>query len=235
MNQTKKTYLGLGVVFVLSFLTARVLPTTELLKGIAATPGVAALIAVVYQLLRDQAAFERSRYLQRQQQVFNFASTSHMANVAFDKHVEFCEKYMEEVHSTITTFFRDGPTAKALNHAANFLEIRRRYSAWLPKEISLGLEPFEKAVGQIGASHHLVEALSAQQQDNAGRRQALDEMYATFKQVMQLKGSELLPEHKEVAIEEVKEKVRSIVGIDELTEMRKRLMAEALSFLKTDA
>ncbi len=233
MNQTTKTYLGLGVVVALSFLTAKALPTTEILKGIAATPGVAALIAAVYQLLRDQASFERSRYLQRQQQVFNFASTSHMANVAFDKHVEFCEKYMEEVHSTVTTFFQHGPTSKAMDHAENFLEIKKRYSAWLPKEISLRLEPFEKAVRQIGASHHLVEALGAQDED--GRRKAIDEMYGTFKQVMQLKGYKYSPEQKEVAIEEVKERVRSILGIEELTEMRKLLMGEALAFLKTDA
>jgi hypothetical protein len=28
-----------------------------------------------------------------------------MANVAFDKHSEFCEKYMKEVHETLKTLF----------------------------------------------------------------------------------------------------------------------------------
>jgi len=233
MNQRTKTYLGLGAVFCLSFFAAKTLPIDEIFKGVAATPAVAALLGVIYQIFRNQASFEKSKYLLRRQQVFSFAGTSHMAKIAFDRHVEFCEKYMEEVHLTVSTFFRDGPTNKAMDHAATFDEIRRRYSAWIPKETALQLEPFENAVRKIGALHHLVEELV--RQDTKGRNSAITEMYETFKQVMQLKGVEPTADSEEVAIEEVKQRVRSVLGIDELTQMRKLLMREALAFLKDDA
>jgi hypothetical protein len=39
-------------------------------------------------------------------------------------------------------------------------------------------------------------------------------------------------EHREVAAEEQKERIRAILGIEELTKMRRMLVKEALSFLE---
>lgn len=145
MKLSIKSYVVLALVFVSSALAALVLPVGDAFKGIIATPGVVALLGVIYQLIRDNAQFERNLFLQQDQQIFNLGMTSHMANVVFDKHVEFCEKYMMEVHETIGTLFREGPSETAMQHANNLFKIDREYSAWIPKQIALQLELFESA------------------------------------------------------------------------------------------
>ena len=44
---------------------------------------------------------------------FTVGAASHMANVAFDKHVQFCEAYSGEMFSALTTLFARGPHAEA--------------------------------------------------------------------------------------------------------------------------
>lgn len=73
-----KTYLGLLAVFIGSFGCAYFLPINEAFKGIATTPAIGALLVAIYQILKDQAAFERQDYLQRQQQIFNLGATSQL-------------------------------------------------------------------------------------------------------------------------------------------------------------
>lgn len=57
-------------------------------------PWCGAIVTVLYQLLRDQAAHARALELQERQQLFNLGVASHMANVAFDKHIHFSEQYI---------------------------------------------------------------------------------------------------------------------------------------------
>jgi hypothetical protein len=38
---------------------------------------------------------------------FTVGATSHMANVAFDKHVQFCEEYVEQVFKVMENLFRN--------------------------------------------------------------------------------------------------------------------------------
>lgn len=137
-----KLYISLGVVFLLSVLGTVYLPMDEIFKGIFATPALIAMIGALFQLARDNAAHERKLDLQRKQQIFNLGATSHMANVTFDKHVEFCEKYMEEVDSAIGTLYRKGTTKEALPHANSLYALRREYSAWLTEGIGIQLSPF---------------------------------------------------------------------------------------------
>ena len=84
-----KKYIFLILFTVITFFLAYALPTTELLKGIYATPSLLGLFGILYQLVRDQAQHEKKEILQKQQQLFNLGATSHMANVVFDKHVEW--------------------------------------------------------------------------------------------------------------------------------------------------
>lgn len=48
MKHGTKTYIALSVVATLSIISAWIVPTTELFKGIIATPVVGALIAALY-------------------------------------------------------------------------------------------------------------------------------------------------------------------------------------------
>ena len=54
-----KTYAMLFAVFCLSFGLAIVLPTNDIIRGIAGTPAIGALIAAVYQILRDHVSHQK--------------------------------------------------------------------------------------------------------------------------------------------------------------------------------
>jgi hypothetical protein len=225
------TYIGLTVVFIASLGCAYFLPMNEILRNIATAPAVAALVAAIYQLLRDQASFERQDYLQRQQQIFNLGTTSHMANVAFDKHAEFCEKYMKEVHETVGDLFRLGPKSQKVNdHLTSLIELKKQHAAWVPKEIALQLEPFEYAIRDMSMQAEL--AKDFQNEPGDSRIKAIKAMYAIFHSVLNIEDKEITEKNEQIAVEEVKEKIRSILGINELTKMRKMLVSGAIRFLE---
>lgn len=130
----------LGVVFVVSAIITLVAPISEFFKGVTILPAVAVLSGAVWQLFRDRLSHERNLEIQqreefvksdfqRWQDLFSLGATSHMANTVFNKHVEFCEKYLEEVHETVVTLTREGPTEKALNHSNELYSLRIKYSA----------------------------------------------------------------------------------------------------------
>jgi hypothetical protein len=90
MQLTWKMYVVAAIVCVL-VVAAWLLPTTDLIRNVIALPGVGALFIALFQLLRDEAAHVRALEIHDKQQSFNLGVTSHMANVALDKHVEFSE------------------------------------------------------------------------------------------------------------------------------------------------
>lgn len=228
MKYNMKTYIGLCIVFVLSFLASLALPIDKIFKGIAATPGVFALLGVLYQIFRDRASFEKQMELQRKQHFFNLGVTSHMANVAFDKHVEFCEKYISEVHSTTRTLFSEGPTEDAGEHAKKLYEIRVRYSAWLSADVVKPLDEFEKALLRLSAHTHLSEKTKD--------RDTMIKAYKRADNLWETLLGELINEQKnsdsDIAIEKIKEKLRKVLGINELISLRKWIVEEASDYYK---
>ena len=233
MKHNHQFYGFLIIILIISFSVAFLLPTSDIIKGIAATPGISALFIALYQLLRDQSLHEKQLELQRRQQIFNLGATSHMANTAFDKHVEFCEKYMAEVHNTVSTLFREGPSGNALDHSGNLFSLRQEYSAWLTEDIATKLEPFEAALRRIGASSQFIETTSGSGSYAESRSKKIDEMYRIFRDMLGLE------EKKEkideaFAVETVKSKIRDILGIEQLTLLRKALISEASKLLQSE-
>lgn len=124
-----QVYTVAGVVLTLSFVTAWTLPTTEILREIMTLPGVGALFLALYQIVRDQAAHERALELQVKQQLFNLSVASHMATVAFDKHVQFSEQYLARMQQGLTELFQNGPTKESLKFCGDLADIRRAFMA----------------------------------------------------------------------------------------------------------
>lgn len=60
----------------------------------------------------------------------------------------------------------------------------------------------------------------------------LPTLYLSFKPRLLLPGKNLNAEHREVAAEEQKQRIRDILGVEELTKMRRMLVKEAPSFLE---
>ncbi len=226
-----KTYVGLLIVFLLSFGCAYYLPMNEILKNIATAPAIMALVAAIYQILRDQAAFKRGTYLQREQQIFNLGTTSHMANVAFDKHAEFCEKYMSEVHDTVGDLLRHGPRSpKVKEHLYGLISLKKEYAAWVPKDVAQRLEPFENKLSEMSAQAGIVE--DYQDQPGQEKTNALRAMHAVYRSVLGMEKPDATIDDQEITAEDIKERVRSILGINELTKIRKLLVSGATKFLE---
>jgi hypothetical protein len=233
MKPSTRWFGALVAVFVLSVVLLLALPVDWAMRELATIPAVGSLVAALFQIFREQAALERQLLLQRDQQMFSVGAMSHMANVAFDKHVAFAEKYIAEVHSTVSTFFREGPTQKALEHAIKFADLRQEYAAWLPISTAIGLKPFEDAVRQIGALKGLVNDLRGS--GDPERPKALSEMYTVFRNMLQLTGSLPIDEQPEMAIDVVVQRIREIIGIEQLTTLRRNLIEQAIAQAKRGA
>ena len=226
MPTKPKTYLFLSVVFIISLAVSLWL-SDELFKGIATTPAIGALFAAIYQILRDHAAYEKEKELLQKQQFFSLGITSHMAEVAFDKHVQFCEQYIAEVHETILTFFKDGPTEKGENHARKLAQIRIDHDAWITEEITESLKDFEDAVFRIGSQARLSKS---SRQDVAQKAYVkADELWD---EILGDVVDKTKTRNENIAVESVKKKIREILGIEKLTQLRGVLISKAMASME---
>ena len=221
--KSRSIYLLFALVFVV-FVAAAMIPAFgDVTRAVTALPAAAAVIAAIFQLVRDQAAHDRAIALQTAQNSFAVGATSHMANVAFDKHVAFSEEYVAEMFSTLRTLFREGPTEQALRHAARLNEIRQKWALWLTPAIEVNLDKFEAAIRKIGADAGFV-AVDLVHPD---RSEVIREMYALFKEVMG-KGYSDQPVTADHAISTVIAQLRHVLGTDELTELRQTFVSGSL-------
>ncbi|UAB70119.1 hypothetical protein INR79_16720 [Vibrio sp. SCSIO 43132] len=221
----KAFWVGVIVIVSMSFGLVFFAPITDVYKGMASIPGVGGLVAALFQLVRDNAQHQRNLEIQQGQQLFNLGATSHMANTVFDKHVEFCEKYLAEVHQLVITLTREGPTREALEHAGNLYTLRIEYTAWITPQIEEKLMPFEKAVRNIGANSGLVEALSGSENRDETRSKAIEQMFDEFSNLMNIGEPNI--KNAESTVVEVKKRVREILQINQLIDVREFLVSNA--------
>lgn len=210
-------YIGFILILIISFVSASLLPITETFKNIASIPGVSALFLILYKLWRDESAQNRAIELQNKQQDFILGTASHMAEVAYNKHVIFCEEYIERVEKGRQELFRDGPSRNSINIGRELVNIRQKHSAWLTKEIEDNLKPFEQALIKIGAKEHYLE--NAKLPIGEERTKAVDEIYKSFGLIL---GHEnpLNEEEANIHIDKIVDKIRDILGIKILTSLR---------------
>ncbi|TVP09298.1 hypothetical protein [Shewanella sp. KCT] len=225
MKHDIKTYLILAAVFILSIGGCYLVPANDVIKAVVASPGIVSLLAALFQLIRDQAAFERAQEIQQKQFQFTLGAASHMANTAFDKHVEFCEKYMAELQSSVRTLWREGETPEALSHAGALFMLREEYAVWLTDEINENLGKFEKALRKLGAESHFVRTTTGSEQHAEQRSRTITSSFELFGEILGIDETQELNE--DYAVEKIKIKVRDILGVEELTTLRKHLVQEA--------
>jgi hypothetical protein len=82
---------------------------------------------------------------------FTVGATSHMADVVFDKHVQFCDEYAIEAHAAMELLFRQGPTREIFQNEAKLLKVRTHWAIWLPPELEERLDVFQQNLRTIGA------------------------------------------------------------------------------------
>jgi hypothetical protein len=226
MKYNQQAYIVLLVVFSASFIAAYLLPFNDVFKAIFASPALLALIAALFQLMRDQATYEKQLEIQAIQQKFSLGATSHMANTAFDKHIEFCEAYMEELQSTFGNLFTKGDTEEALEYAGNLFTIRELFAIWLTRDINGRLEAYEKLIRKLGANAHFISVTKDSSKHQQQRSLHIDSNYELFGKLMGIGPSEKEIDYDR-AIEGAKIKVKEILGIEALTKLRAELLQSA--------
>ena len=232
MTRRQKTYgaiVGIGLISVISYFLAR---NHDTLQFLLAFPFVGSLLGLLIQILRDQAAHERSLLVQEAENRFVLGIGSHMGNTAFDKHVEFSEAYVREVQAALVTLIREGPSEGALKHGWALSNIRDKYVIWLTSELEEALIPFEAALREIGANAHFVEAVRASEKDGEEHSKALEAMFNRFAEVMGFKEWHGQALTDELAVAALVRKLRNILGTEELTSLRSSILSKATSELR---
>jgi hypothetical protein len=216
-------YFTAAVVAIVSFSIAYYLSEHELLATVVASPGSAALFGALFQIFRDYAAFQRARALQNENNNFILSATSHMANVAFDKHTAFAEEYLYAVEEELSKLFSIGPSGaieKPAHEAWNRLfAVRKKFGAWVTKEIREVLAPFEQKLLNLHALAGLLNSSSEGYQ----RQKTVQELAEAYKIIADIKE----PGAKADAIQP-KEKLQTLLGIPNFTKLREIYVSRAL-------
>lgn len=231
MNRSTLIYGALSCLVVIGIVLFFSTTHSEVLQILAAIPLVGALLAIPVQILRDEAAYQKTLMVEQYKHQNAIATSSHMAIVAFDRHVEFCEAYVSGVYGALYTLLRGGPTEEVLEDAGKLVDIREKYALWVTPSIEEALMPFEQAFRTIGANAYLVEAIRTDVSQADQRQEAIDKMYNTFAQVMGFAswaGKELT---EDLAIRTLVGKVRAVLGVQALTDLRRTAIEKAHSSL----
>ncbi len=215
------------LIAVISFVALAVINTTAVVQALIALPGSAGLIIALWEILKSNIEHQHRVEEASADNAFILSATSHMAQKAFDKHVGFCEEYLTKVDEGLVMFFREGPTAKALEISAQLYFIRRKYVVWETVEVSQLLNKFEQALQNIGADKILLQDLPVGEE----RTKVVQKLYATFKDVTNLKA---LPDDPtpEIAISHIIDGLRNHLGVSQLTALRKFYLSEAAKRIK---
>ena len=227
MKLTWPIYIILAIVGAVSFWAASFLATAAVERLLFGSPGTIALIGALYQLLRDEAQYEKNLSLQRDQQHFVLGVTSHMANIAFDRHVDFCEQYIARMQKGLSDMFITGPTMDAIVIANELSDIRLKYRAWLPAEIQDKVMPFEDGLRKIGGGSHALKHLPQGEK----RDHVVEETYDKFDEVLALHSRGKTTEEK-IAAGKIMDDLQDILGVKQLVQLRIALVDEAVKTLE---
>jgi hypothetical protein len=233
MNMKAKYYLALAIVFLASLaliVLFRFFPIWHVVSDLAGMSAIASLFAALFQLARDRIAFDRSVRLEENRNRFTIGATSHMASVAFDKHVSFCEEYVAEMQNALTNLFTRGPHPEFTIHANNLRGIRQKWVLWQTPELETELTRYEAAIKSIGG-HALV--LKVYSKPEEGRSEYATETYRMFAEIAGLEAWKGEKASEESAVATILKKLRHVLGVDELTHLRSELVKRALENLKT--
>lgn len=226
MWHTKNVVIAL-IIFAASTLTAYLIPANEWLRFLYATPSVGVLFVVLWQLLRDFTAHERAKDLQNRSSHFVLGTSSHMANVAFDRHVEFAELYAEEAMKSLECLKLKGIHTDVLNHADQLGQIHQKYALWVTNDMASQLNPFEQALRKIGGGAGFLKATQDEPGYEASRAEAFKILFSLWEDVSVERAWEGDTPISEKAILTLMQNLRRVLGIEELAKIRSVLVTEA--------
>jgi hypothetical protein len=116
----------------------------------------AALVKHQSDRLIEQQKSQHSKELLAAQNVFSVGVTSHMATVAFNKHIEFCEEYVKEMSEALHALIQNGKPEETLD-TRRLSPIREKWALWLTHEIENKLDEVERRIRLVGGSAQVLE------------------------------------------------------------------------------
>jgi hypothetical protein len=213
------------VVIVISVCLVLSLPVSDSIKAYFSLPGFAGLFSLLVQGWRDQVAYERSQELQEKQHEFDLAVASHMANVVFDKQVEFCEQYSQKLYNYIPKMFQEGPSTEALSCAIDLQNIRLKFSPWISLEVVHNLTPYEEALREIGALK-MAEESSRTQSGGITDTGIRERMFKVFMRFLGL--STEAQKDTQTAIDSILVHLKDVLDVTDLENLRHRAIKTAI-------
>jgi uncharacterized protein (DUF2267 family) len=114
--------------------------------------GGAAIIVLLVKYVGDRLlqrqTEQHSKEQAEMQNAFSMGATSHMATVAFDRYVSFCEEYVEAMSNALYTFIQAEAKGKPLD-ARGFSRIRQKWALWLTDDVESKLDEFERRITRV--------------------------------------------------------------------------------------
>lgn len=150
-----------------------------------------------------------------------------MAEVVYDKHALFCEAYVNRLQIGLQEIYRDGASRNSINIGRELVNIRQKHSTWLTKKIEGELRIIETALIEMGAKENLLD----HQPVGEERTKTVERVYKLLGLILGHEKS-ANDEESKMAIEEVIEIIREILGINALTDLRLEATKLAVRRLK---
>jgi len=216
-----KIPVALAAVFVLSVLSALYLPVEPIIRDLAAVPAIGSLLAFLFTLLREHIAHDRAIFLQQLQSSSTIGATSHMATVAFDKHVAFAEEYFNAALEAVGTLMKAGPIIGALDLARKLSVTRQKWALWVTPEINSKLETFESPIWDIGLEMIIADAGAED------AHEARAKAFQQFKQFLGIGKGGASPDEQRRAQDRIAATLQGLLGTTELTRLRSQLVKNA--------
>ncbi|HLJ87618.1 MAG TPA: hypothetical protein VKZ53_12410 [Candidatus Angelobacter sp.] len=104
-----------------------------------------------------ELSHERAVLLNNKQNIFSVGVTSHMAATAFDKHIIFCEEYLEATAKALERMNQAGSYQQGTLDLTGFFVTRQKWALWLTDEIEGRLDTFESTIKAIAQGIPLVD------------------------------------------------------------------------------
>ncbi len=149
-----------------------------------------------------------------------------MANVAFDKHVEFSEQYISKMQQGLTQLFQTGPPGNSLKFCCDLIDIRLSFRAWITEDIEAKVMPFEDALRQMGGKNIALEGLSPGDE----RTRVVKEIYDVFSALTGLKSEGTIDE--KLAPRKIMSHLQDLLGVQQLSRLRRAVVQAAINELE---
>ena len=214
------------IVAIVSFIAVKILPVSSYIRDLIAIPGIGGLLIIIVQEIiqfrRDHEEHKRNLELKEKEQDFTLGIASKMAELTFQKHVDFSEKYLAEAYDKLKKIGAKGATGELLFDAGDLASIRRDYAPWLTEKIKSNLIPFEENLRKLGVSIQMLNIPGLMAPERAVFQERMQKAFAAL---LDTDGKE----DTEGNIAKIIGILREILGTDEITQLRLYALKDAIS------